>query len=67
MAIQPYVMAYLKEKGITINEFKGLDYIIWIDSKHDEFQKKNRYLDLQNSTPQYVEKFIKFLNGERGE
>ena len=63
--LQPYFRAYLKEKGLTVDNFKGVDYILWIERKHEEFLKQSGLTCLESHTPKYYEQFCKFLGVER--
>lgn len=64
-----YVLAYFKNHDLNIgDEWNMLDYIRWIQNKHDEFHKINKLPECvtywNGHNEDLLEKFLEFIGFE---
>ena len=59
----PYLAAYARKNNIKTGEdFPIVNYMFWIDEKHDLFRKKNGLPEFIDLNEKQQEKFIEFIN-----
>ena len=58
----PYVLAYCKAHGVKQGEkVKNIDYMFWIDKKHDDFRKLHNlpeHIELNETENKHFLSFI---------
>jgi hypothetical protein len=57
-----YVQAYLKLNNLKVGDsWDNVDYMFWIDKKHDEFRKLHRLPEHITLNDSQVEQFLHFI------
>ena len=66
----PYFIAFMKHKGIGVgDEFKGYEFINWIQDMHREFRKEfklDKELEWIPYTSEQAKQFVKWLGEKVG-